>query len=123
DREGLDSVAQIVPEASKNLALDGAKELANSADKFIAVADIAVVTIGLIMVAKHVYYVGKDVASYMCPSEEKKDRESKAQENFEKRIAKKEFRNCLIKNNKCSRNQFGRPKECEQAAQLLCMMK
>ncbi|HEX2977884.1 MAG TPA: hypothetical protein VHO47_02080 [Candidatus Babeliales bacterium] len=117
---GVES-SKIVVEGVNNAAKIGAQ----SVDKLAVAGQIIGVAAGVgicILAATQVYTVGKDIHSYLNPTDEEIDRQLKARESFEALHAKREFRKCIMQNHNHEKNESGHPVECEQLAKMFAAM-
>ncbi|MBI2344459.1 hypothetical protein HYV10_00095 [Candidatus Dependentiae bacterium] len=132
--EAASVLAKGVADASKAFGVDAAGELekaiADSADKFssvgqgmVAVAGVGVAIYGI----TQLYPIGKEVATYICPSEEQKilnaERLEAAQCRLDLLRAEKSFRQCLVSNRLNPKRGFsGLPSDCEDVAEAFASM-
>lgn len=96
-------------EKAKQAALAAAKNgstLAATADSIFGVTGCAY----------NIWRLGKDVKSYIAPTEAQKARAIAVEEMLEFHKSKKALQNCLINNAHLDRNASGKPKACEDAA-------
>ena len=102
-----------------NKLSDAAEKLSSSADKLGDAAKTFGVCISAAYVGIKVVELGRDGYAYCYPSEEKKNSEAKAAQEYKFLVAKREFRECLVKNGKEKRDHAGIPIFCtDQACNL-----
>ncbi|MBI2774735.1 hypothetical protein HYX58_01900 [Candidatus Dependentiae bacterium] len=117
---GVES-AQIVADGVTNAAKIGAQSI----DKLAVAGQIigTVAGVGIcVLAATQVVAVGKDLHSYLNPTDEEIDKQQRARESYEALHAKREFRKCIMQNHNHEKNESGRPAECEQLAKMFAAM-
>lgn len=125
--EGLSETTAQVVAASNTLAektAEVADKLSGVADKITGVAAVVGTVAGIgicVNAAIQVYGVGKDVASYVSPSNEQKARALNYQEQYETLSIKRGLRACLIQAVNSERGSSGRPIACEEAARMFAI--
>ncbi len=68
-----------------------------------------------------IYYLGKDIKSYVSPTMAEKTRLAEAQEKYDLLMARKEFRECFISNSKSPKNSSGIPNVCADVAEFFAL--
>ena len=110
-----EGISETTIEAAKVLGSDAAEKLGSNA---VGKLGEVVKTVGTVTAATYVIVqvvnMGKDAYVYMNPTEEKKNSEAKAAEEYKLLTTKREFRECLMKNAYTRKNKSGLPAACDE---------
>jgi len=69
-----------------------------------------------------IYSLSKDAISYLWPSKEETAHATEVEDEYQSLVAKKAFKECLLKKAHTEKNSSGIPCACEESAQLYAMM-